>query len=173
MQELNAWPKHEKLPELHMLLDENFLLYNGNGSIPAQIVAWMKKSSELRDLIAAELSSGAATEDNGQLTTKNQKLITAARDRWYVPDPNSAIDVEKKRLKGLLREFELYLAGRGKLKQFRLEAVKAGFSQAWNRKDATGYKIIVQVAERLPESIVQEDPDLLMYFDNASLRVGG
>jgi hypothetical protein len=30
---------------------------------------------------------------------------------------------------------------------------------------------IVRVAERLPESVLQEDPDLLMYFDNASLRV--
>jgi hypothetical protein len=27
------------------------------------------------------------------------------------------------------------------------------------------------VAERLPERVLQEDPDLLMYYDNATLRV--
>ncbi len=30
---------------------------------------------------------------------------------------------------------------------------------------------IVRMAERLPESVLQEDPDLLMYYDNAGLRV--
>jgi len=45
----------------------------------------------------------------------------------------------------------------------------AGFADAWHRRD---YGTIVQVAERLPERVLQEDPDLLMYYDNASLRVG-
>lgn len=47
------------------------------------------------------------------------------------------------------------------------EAVSAGFAHAWNEKE---YATIVQVAGRLPESVLQEDPDLLMYYDNASLR---
>jgi hypothetical protein len=29
------------------------------------------------------------------------------------------------------------------------------------------------MAKRVPEAVVQEDPALLMYFDNASLLVGG
>ncbi len=29
----------------------------------------------------------------------------------------------------------------------------------------------MSVAERLPESVLQEDPQLLMYYDNASARV--
>ena len=32
------------------------------------------------------------------------------------------------------------------------------------------YATIVSVAERLPESVLQEDADLLMYYDNAMLR---
>ncbi|MCX6028266.1 MAG: DNA methyltransferase [Chloroflexi bacterium] len=88
--------------------------------------------------------------------------------RWYVPDPNKAEDLEKLRLRGLLREFQDYVEGRGRLRQFRTEAVRAGFGQAWHDRD---FATIVKVAERLPEDVLQEDPDLLMYYDNASLRV--
>jgi hypothetical protein len=88
--------------------------------------------------------------------------------RWYVPDPNKAEDLEKLRLRGLLREFQGYVEGRGRLRQFRTEAVRAGFAQAWRERD---FATIVKVAERLPEEVLQEDPDLLMYYDNASLRV--
>lgn len=169
MRELNAWPKHERLLELRTLLEENFLSYTGATAIPAQVVTWMKKSSDLRDLIASEVANGTSSEESGALTTTNSRLISAARDRWYVPDPNRAIDLEQLRTRSLLKEFATYLEGSRKLKQFRSEAVKAGFKQAWNAKD---YETIVRVAERLPESVVQEDPDLLMYYDNASLRVG-
>lgn len=31
--------------------------------------------------------------------------------------------------------------------------------------------MIVAVAQRLPERVVQEDSDLLMYYDNASMRM--
>jgi len=54
------------------------------------------------------------------------------------------------------------------LRQFRTDAVRAGFAQAWRERD---FVTIVKVAERLPEDVLQEDPDLLMYYDNASLRV--
>ena len=30
---------------------------------------------------------------------------------------------------------------------------------------------VAKVADRLPENVLQEDPDLLLYYDNASLRV--
>ena len=87
--------------------------------------------------------------------------------RWYAPDPNKAEDLERLRRRALLAEFETYLGGRGKLKQFRTEAVRAGFADAWRRKE---FGLILRVAERLPERVVQEDPDLLMYYDTASLR---
>ncbi len=86
---------------------------------------------------------------------------------WYVPDPNRAEDLEKLRLRGLLREFAQYKESKKKLRQFRSEAVRAGFSHAWHERD---YATIVEVAERLPEQVLQEDPELLMYYDNASLR---
>ncbi len=98
-----------------------------------------------------------------------QNFLQDAEGRWYVPDPNKASDLEALRLKALLREFNAYLAGGKRLKQFRTEAVRAGFAHAWRQRD---YATIVQVAERLPERVLQEDPDLLMYYDNASLRAG-
>ncbi len=167
MRELGAWDKHEKLPEMIELLDQNFLRYDGEELIPAQIVGWMRKSSGLRELIEQEVVAGMLREDGG-LKTRESRLLAQARDRWYVPDPNKAIDLEKLRTRALLREFATYTAGRGKLKLFRTEAIRAGFAAAWRERD---YMTITGIAERLPQSVLQEDPDLLMYYDNASLHV--
>ncbi|MBA3945733.1 MAG: hypothetical protein H0X37_14340 [Herpetosiphonaceae bacterium] len=164
MQELRSWQKHEVGVEMVELLEQNFLRYFSNGPIPGQIVSWLKKSTDMRDLLAKE---GRELED-GSVETDNHQLKSRARDRWYVPDPNKAADLEKLRTKSLLREFATYQTSKGKLKQFRTEAVRAGFAQAWRERD---YATIVQMAERLPENVLQEDPNLLMYYDNASLRV--
>ncbi len=96
-----------------------------------------------------------------------QSFVEDEEGRWHVPDPNKASDLEKLRRRDLLREFRTYLEGRGRLRQFRTEAVRAGFADAWQRRD---YAAILQVARRLPEEVLQEDPELLMYYDNASLR---
>jgi len=97
-----------------------------------------------------------------------QNFLQDEQGKWFLPDPSKSSDLEKLRFKSLIREFELYLEDKKKLKKFRFEAVRAGFADAWQRKD---FETIVKVAERLPEEIVQEDPDLLMYYDNANLRV--
>ncbi len=87
--------------------------------------------------------------------------------RWRLPDPGKAGDLHALREKSLLREFAVYLKGKGRLKTFRLEAVRAGFSRAWKERD---YDTIVQVAARLPERAFEDDQQLLMYADNARLR---
>lgn len=88
--------------------------------------------------------------------------------RWYVPDPNKQSDLERMREKALLREFDLYKEGRGRLREFRTEALRAGFKACWSAKD---YRTIVQVAERIPDSVLQEDNSLYMYYDNAQVRL--
>ena len=69
-----------------------------------------------------------------------------------------------------MSEFEAYRASKErKLKLFRTEAVRAGFKAAYDRQD---YKTIVGIAAKLPESVLQEDEKLLMYYDVASMRLG-
>jgi len=170
LREIGGWQKHEKPLELSELLEQNFLMYDGKGPIPAQIVAWMKQSENLRKIIQEELAAGGATEENGQLETRNQELITRAKARWYVPDPNKAGDLEKLRERALLREFEEYRESKQKrLKVFRLEAVRAGFKKAWAERD---YATIIAVARKIPENVLQEDPKLLMWYDQALTRSG-
>lgn len=157
MREIQHIAKHELLPELDDLLNQNFLRYDGDGKVPDQIASYLRKNyKDLRGLEAAD-----------------SVLIDRAMNRWYVPDPNKQADLEKLREKSLLREFQSYLdeleSSKKKLKQFRTEAIRAGFKKAYSEKD---FEKIVKVGDRLPESVIQEDDKLLMYYDNACIRLG-
>lgn len=168
LREIGGWRKHEKPLELKELLEQNFLVYDGEGPIPPQLVSWMKQSEKLRRLIQEEIAAGRATEESIGLFTEHPELLRAAKDRWYVPDPNKALDLEKLRERALLREFEEYKASpQRRLKVFRLEAVRAGFKKAWQERD---YATIITVARKIPETILQEDPKLLMWYDQAVTR---
>jgi len=90
------------------------------------------------------------------------------KGRWYIPDTTKEGDVAKLREKKLWKEFEEYLGAKGKLKKFRSEAVRVGFSKLWKDKN---YKAIVDIANRLPEQTIQEDSTLLMYYDISLSRV--
>lgn len=152
--ELRALNKYEKLPELSDLLENNFLRYEGYEDVPGQIHAYLSNNyKELRGLPG------------------NHSMLRAkAKDCWYVPDPNKAADLEKVREKSLLKEFEEYKQSTNKaLKAFRMEAVRAGFRKAWQEKD---YPTIIQVAQKIPEAVLQEDPKLTMWYDQALTRVG-
>ena len=98
----------------------------------------------------------------------DQNFLKDEDGRWYVPDINRQADLEKLRDKDLLREFDEYKDIKGKIKVFRSEAVRTGFKQAWGAKD---FATIVAVAKKLPEAVLQEDQALLMYYDNARIRL--
>lgn len=153
MKEIGGWQKFEKPLELKELLEQNFLCFNGNGLVPEQVHAYL--SSNWKDL--------------RNLPKDDSALVAKAKDRWYVPDPNKAGDLEKLREKALLREFEEYKAAKKKLKVFRLEAVRAGFKKAWQERD---YVTIISVAEKIPNNVLEEDPKLLMWYDQAVTRLG-
>jgi inorganic pyrophosphatase len=106
------------------------------------------------------------------LAKDDPQLIAKAKDRWYVPDPNKAGDLEKLREKALLKEFEEYKESKKKLKVFRLEAVRAGFKKLWQERTTEAYRTIVEVAEKIPNSVLEEDPKLLMWYDQAVTRLG-
>lgn len=154
LKEIGGWQKHEKALELSVLLGENFLRYDGKGDVPSQIHSYL--SSNFREL--------------RNLAKDNPLLKARAKDRWYVPDPNKANDLEKIRERTLIQEFEEYRESRQKrLKVFRLEAVRAGFKKAWQERD---YSTIIAVADKIPETILQEDSKLLMWYDQALTRSG-
>jgi hypothetical protein len=130
----------------------------------------------MRRIIQQELAAGRVREESSALhfsllSPQSSSLITRSKDRWYVPDPNKAGDLEKLRERSLLKEFEDYRASSQKrLKVFRLEAVRAGFKKAWQERD---YATIIAVARKVPENVLQEDPKLLMWYDQAVTRIGG
>lgn len=153
MEQLGAgWRKHEKRPELIQLLEDNFLQFDGLSEVPSQIHSYL--STNHKGLRGLEKNSPA--------------LVAKAKDRWYVPDPNRAQDLEKKREKALLKEFDAYKSFTGrKIKESRLEVLRAGFRAAWAAKD---YQTIIGIASKLPEETLQEDEKLLTLYDLALTR---
>lgn len=148
-----GWRKHEERPELSALLSDNFLRYDGNSDVPSQIHSYL--STNFKDLRGLE-------KDDPRLKAK-------AKDRWYVPDPSKAKDLEQKRERSLLKEFESYKSAPGRrLKEFRLEVLRAGFKTAWAAKD---YKTIIGIAQKIPEEALQEDEKLLLWYDQALTRM--
>ncbi|WP_295405963.1 DNA methyltransferase [uncultured Thiocystis sp.] len=151
-----GWKKHEAKPELSYLLESNFLCYDPKDTdsleVPSQIHSYLSTNwQEFRNLDKSD-----------------PRLKAKATDRWYVPDPNKARDLEMIRDKALLKEFETYRSFTGRrLKTFRLEAMRTGFRAAWGNKD---YKTIIDIAKKLPDDALQEDEKLLTLYDLALTR---
>ena len=153
MQQLGGWSKNEEQLDLRELLNQNFLCYDGKELVPEQIHAYLSTNwKELRNL-----------------PKDDKALVAKASDRWYLPDPNKAGDLEKLRERALLKEFGDYKQASKKLKVFRLEAVRAGFKKCWQDRD---YATIVAVADKIPNNVLEEDPKLLMWYDQAVTRLG-
>jgi hypothetical protein len=183
MQQLNAsWKKFETRPELQVLLHQNFLQYDGRGEVPSQIHAYL--STQFKEL--------------RNLSKEDKALQSKAKDRWYVPDPAKAIDVETIRNKRLLQEFwELCdesgikrpavgtqaqqslpnlavssprSSGGKKIKEVRTEAVRLGFKECFAARD---YATILAISAKLPENVIEEDEQLQMIHDMAEMRSQG
>jgi DNA modification methylase len=158
MQQLGAgWKKHEEKPELSQLLEDNFFCYDPKArdgqEIPSQIHSYL--SSNFKELRGLEKSDSA--------------LRAKAADRWFVPDPNKAQELEKLRERSLLKEFDIYKAFTGRrMKEFRLEVLRAGFKSCWVNKD---YATITAVARKIPDDVLQEDEKLLLWYDQALTRM--
>ena len=151
---LSGIKQGEELVELDKLLEQNFIKYNGESTVPPQIHSYLSSNfKEMRNL-----------------SKSDPLLIKKAKDRWYVPNPDREEDLHKLRERELLKQFDEYRTHTGrKLKTVRIEAVRCGFKKAWQQRD---YSTIIQIAEKIPEKILQEDQKLLMWFDQALTRLG-
>lgn len=124
---------------------------------------------EIQPLYMQELHQSRQEKMPELLDMLKENFVQDDKGAWYVPDLTNAADLAKVRRKALLKEFwDSCATGKGKLKVFRMEAIRAGFDECWKTRD---FKTIVAVGERLPEAVLQEDPALLMYYDNACSRV--
>lgn len=142
-------------------------------------VQWVRQRLQQKARTFAEIQpdffreSQAGLDDWEELPDLKQLLednfLQDERGDWYVPDPTRAADIDKLREKALLREFARYAEGRGRLERFRTEAVRAGFKDAWARRD---FPLIVAVGERLPVDALAEDVALSYYVDNARRLAG-
>ena len=101
-----------------------------------------------------------------------ENFLKDEQGRWYVPDPENEADLEKLRAKRLLRQFEIYkeqaFRPRGKIKEARVEALRAGFRHCYQEKD---FETIVRIGDRIPNNLLMEDEVLLQFYDIASSRV--
>jgi DNA modification methylase len=177
-----SWKKWEKECDLAYLLKEYFLQYDGKGEVPSQIHSYL--STQNKDL--------------RNLPKDDARLQARAKDRWFVPDPAKAVDVEAIRNKRLMQEFwelcdasgiskpspnnpnqpTLPLAipvaakktGRKKLKEVRTEAVRLGFKECFAAKD---YATILALSATLPANVIEEDEQLQMIHDMAAMRAEG
>jgi 16S rRNA G966 N2-methylase RsmD len=88
--------------------------------------------------------------------------------RWANPNPDDEKHVEALRKKSLLRLFATYAAGKGKLKEFRREALIEAFRYCWNSGQEA---VFVTVCQRIPDKLLREDAQLSEAYDLAADRV--
>jgi DNA modification methylase len=142
---------------LKNLLTDKSLTYQDIQPLWMQALAGVRKgdvSPELADILEENF-----LKDNG--------------GKWYAPDPENEADLEKLRTKRLLKQFETYKTEAAKpkakkIKEVRVEALRAGFKQCYQDKD---FASIVSVGDKIPNNLLMEDEVLLQFYDIASTRV--
>jgi hypothetical protein len=163
---------NKKLQNLSLKQPELFVNNEGNA------ILWLKtllseKPQTMQDIhpeYMQKLSGFDKKEIRVELRTLlEQNFIVDNTGKWHAPDPENAAHVEKIREKALLKEFDNYKSASQRLKVFRIEAIRAGFTKAYNDRD---YETIINIAERLPADAIEEDPMLLLWYTSAKTRLG-
>jgi len=93
--------------------------------------------------------------------------------RWKRPDALTGAELESRRQRRLLAQFEGYLAtahAGGRLREVRKEALVAGFTEAYR---AGRFQDILTVGRRLDRRLLEESPDLFDFVDIAEAKVEG
>lgn len=101
-----------------------------------------------------------------------ENFIKESDGKWRKPNLQDDVDLATLRHKALMREFKVYVEvaqkPRGKIKEARVEALRAGFKQCYQDKD---FATIVIVGDRIPQNLLTEDEQLLQFYEIASSRV--
>ena len=144
-------------------------------------IEWLKnelrKKPQTRQDIYTNWTKAIAGKREGDVipeldTLLEENFIKNEDETWRLANINDDVDLEKLRTKALLKEFKLYLEvcrkPRGKLKDVRVEAVRAGFKQCYSDKN---FADIILVGDRIPQNLLNEDGALLQYYDIASSKI--
>lgn len=112
-------------------------------------------------------------DDIPELDYLLEESYVRTNGHWKRPDQLTQAELEKKRLERLLRQFEEYLntaRANQKLKEVRLEAVIAGFTECYR---AGRYKDILIVGRKLDKGLLENSTDLYDFIDIAEAKVEG
>ena len=97
-----------------------------------------------------------------------ENFIEETDGKWRLPNVQDDVDKAALRTKALLKEFKIYVEvaqkPKAKLKEVRVEAVRAGFKQCYIEKD---FQTIVMVGDKIPQNLLTEDEILLQFYDIA------
>lgn len=101
-----------------------------------------------------------------------ENFIAEADGKWRLPNIQDDADLEALRTKSLLREFKIYVEAaekpKAKIKEARVEALRAGFKQCYVDKD---FETIVMVGNKIPQNLRDEDEVLLQFYDIALNKI--
>lgn len=124
---------------------------------------WMKE-------VAGNMRKGDTLPEMRTILEEN--FLKNEKGQWYLPDPENEADLEKLRTKRLLKQFETYKTEaykpKGRIKEARVEALRAGFKECYQKKD---FKTIVHIGDRIPNNLLMEDEMLLQFYDIAASRI--
>ena len=102
----------------------------------------------------------------------DENFIQEADGTWRLPNIQDDVDKDKLRTKALLKEFKTYVEAaskpKAKIKEVRVEAIRAGFKQCYIDKD---FATIVKVGDKIPQNLLTEDEILLQFYDIALSHV--
>lgn len=167
----------EKKAKVPQFVQMSLLITNESDAIEWLKDRLRKESQKYQDIMPEFRIATQSLRKGDTLPELNvileQNFIEESDGRWRTPNPHEAKDREALRTKALLREFDAYMATISKpkakkLKEVRVEALRAGFKQCWEQKD---FQTIVTLADMVPTNIVLEDEQLLMYYDIATDKV--
>ena len=102
----------------------------------------------------------------------DENFIQEPGGKWRLPNIQDDVDKDRLREKALLKEFKIYVEAasrpHARIKEVRVEAIRAGFKRCYMDKD---FATIVLVGDKIPQNLLTEDEILLQFYDIARTRV--
>lgn len=106
------------------------------------------------------------------MTILNENFVRT-NGHWKKPDQLTQVDLEARRRKRLLEQFNEYLSlarSNQKLREIRIEAVLVGFTESYR---AGRYQEILAVGNKIDKNLLETNPDIYDFIDIAEAKVNG